>query len=64
MFRLLINEIEQKKILRSYKDIECDECGSPINEGDDFIFVASEKVCSSCKDEILDRLNDLYEGVK
>ena len=51
--KILIEELENKKVFTSNYDMVCDVCGGEIAEGDDFIFMgAKQKVCNECQGNI------------
>lgn len=56
---MLIKDMEDKKVFNAEWDGSCFNCGRPIIEGDDFVFMAGKKTCNTCKNEILEYLGTL-----
>lgn len=55
----LYQELERKKQFQARWDTYCDECGSNIQEDDDFYFFGDKrKICQECYNEIMNYLEE------
>lgn len=54
IFKILRDDLENKKSFNANWHTECDLCGVDMDEGDMFYFMGNkEKVCETCFDDIV-----------
>ena len=55
--KILIEELENKKVFTASFDGECGVCSGDISEGEDFIFMGvKQKVCNECQGNMITAL--------
>lgn len=59
--KLLIEELENKKLYEANWGTECDCCDGDIQQGDKFVFMGDKKkVCIDCVADMQDDLEENY----
>lgn len=60
IWKVLKEDIENKKPFTSAYDMDCYVCSNEIMEGDEFFFMgAKRKVCNNCLGDMIDAVENL-----